>query len=92
VLLPLTLYSIVFVYIIMVAKWDYETGQHKFTVNPHQQKVQTALFRTLNLLMVAINLISCLILVLVLRLVFKMTTKVGEARNEVSAKIKFTLL
>ena len=88
VLLPLAFYCIVPAYIVEYARSYYYYDQRKSKEYNHYNNISNALFKTIEILCALTNLISCSILTLVIRLIYKLSKRTVVGREVVQAKNK----
>jgi hypothetical protein len=88
VLLPLAFYCIVPTYIVENSRWYYYAFHVQPRMEQHYYFIELALWKTINILGPVTNLISCLILVLVIRHIYKLSKQVDVGKDAVSAKSK----
>ncbi len=91
-LIPPALISIVTAFIVEYARYEYYSVRFKLEEANHYFNISQTLFKTIEILGPVTNLISCLILAMVIRLVVRMSRQVQAGMGVVAAKNKINTL
>ena len=92
IFLPTVFISAVIAFSVESAKFEYfKMNSMIYEANPYEG-ISDALFKTIEILGPTTNLISCLILSLVIRYIYKITQQVELGRNSVTTKNKVNML
>ena len=79
-------------YIIELARYYNNLEHLELEEAEHLHEIESALFKTIEVLAPATNLISCLILALVIRYIYKLSEQVEVGRDTATAKSKVNAL
>ena len=92
VVLPLCLYCIVPAYIVELSNYSYNHTEYHYFEAQKFKKIELKLLRTIDLLALVCNLVSCTILALVMRLLHKRTKSIKLGSDAVNQKNKINKL